>query len=258
MDPEANRGPAGCDGANRIGEKSHGGGVDNLGNDRGGLTDGGDHQISLGVFTEDELQDLGIYCGVNVEQVACDVYTQGNNIAMSAASVNFAGNPLIGNTIARAACKSIYQGCISEGEFYENMFIYKSSFTGVGTIWNRYVTNLRTTETSPLFMANWGITEYRGELVARETFPLRTGNLGYASVYLKPSAEGGSIVWRSVGVEYGPSTNLGIGAYLPEPLIVFTTSQSDSGLSNFFYTEGTFGLGGTVLGTISISGYIEP
>jgi RHS repeat-associated protein len=212
--------------------------------------------FNIGVFTEDELLQFGIDCGKNVAQTACDVYTKGNKIRAANTTVDFKdGN--VGNMMTYLICNAIFQGCLYEGNEYTAQFFYKSSFMGSGTSWNRYVTDSHG-NTHPLFTANWSIAEFGGELVARETFPLRGGDLGYGSVFLSPSAENNSIVWRSIGVEYGTQPHSGINVNMPEPpLIVFTTSQASDGPSNYFYTEGTFSIGGNVLGTISISGYIE-
>jgi len=211
--------------------------------------------VGLGVFGEDELLDLGIECGQH-NQVACDVYTQGTTITSAQISVNYSNNPIanfVGDFVASGLCGIIEQGCLLSGTTYDALFRYKNTLGASGVDWNRYVVNQNNGELSVLFIANWDITSYNGELVAKETFPLRGGSLGSGSVLLKGSAVGNGIEWNSVGYSRGDSIINGSSV----PMFISFATQP-TGIPNQFTSVGTFSLGSKVLGTITITGYVGP
>lgn len=166
----------------------------------GGGRDGGRvYNGGLGIFTEEELDSLGIHCGENVAQVACDVYTSGTGITYASIEFNFA-DETIGPGATQFICWAIGQGCgIQSAGGYDGTFRYGGDFDEI--YWRRYITNRNSGEMSLLFNSNWSIVEFNGEFVAKETFPLENpilGQLGYGSVYLKPTVVENSIVWSSV------------------------------------------------------------
>jgi len=198
-----------------------------------------------GVFTEEELEQLGVDCGTNVPQVVCDVYTRGDEATNVHMTISYK-DPVYGDVIAYFVCQAIGQGCVVSGITYSALFSYASGPSGVN--WNRYAVGPNGIA-SPLFLANWSIV---GGGV-RENFPINSGPL-YGAVMLQPSVRNNTLVWNSTGLGVGNS-NLTIGLRTPS-LIEFRTKQGFA--SNTFISTGTFGLNGNVLGTISIWGMFQP
>jgi len=208
--------------------------------------------ISNGIFSEEELNALGIFCGVNVPQTACDVYTSGSTITSAFMTIDFADND-VGNNIAGFLCWSIAQDCVSAnpvGLPYQARFTY-SRFIDAPMYWNRYAINQNTGVVSTLFISHWELATFNGQTVAKETFPLQGGNLGYASVYLMPDTVNNSIVWNTVGMEYSPQLTVDITFSTPNLITIQTQENQFPG---FFHSTGVFQAGRNVLGTINIWG----
>lgn len=121
------------------------------------------------VYEALHINDFGIYCGDNIDQVTCDVYTQGSKMD-GAAKVDFEGDIRYGNSISGFSCWLVSQGCITKGELYSTTFMYKESFMGDSVARNRYVTNVDTNVTNPLFTANWSVADITGTLLPKRLF----------------------------------------------------------------------------------------
>ena len=224
---------------NNSGSASSGGG--------GNSNSGSQSNIGLGIFTDDEMNAMGIYCGQNVSQTVCDVYTNTTRFNYIGANVNFTNNTT-GSWIANGLCWLIYQGCTSVNSSHQLTFSYTG--TPDHMYWNRF------SNEGMLFKSHWTTAMYLDELVAYETFPLRGGRLGYGSVYLKPTAVDGAIQWSSIGMKYETPRILGgsLGVTFPVPPVI-TFETRENGFSNMFVSVGTFQMGEFTLGTINIWGY---
>jgi hypothetical protein len=156
------------DGSESGGSTSGGGNIGGTsGSSSGGSRSGSDDddpddvlKIDIGVFTEEQLAEMGIICGENVAQVVCDIYTKGNKISQMSIHADFADDE-IGNSIAGFMCWAIQQGCIQDGGSYAGMFMYKGAPSGIN--WNRYAIDQQTDELNVLFLANWDVATFGGE-----------------------------------------------------------------------------------------------
>ncbi len=201
-----------------------------------------------GVFTEDELRDLGFACGENVADLTCELYLNPSAFDFDM-NVDFSDwlhwfiNPNAGTA---ASCILLWQGCVFEGLPY-TMIPNTSLNPSGGVDWNRNADFAGIA--LPLFHANWQAGSFNGAPAAIETFPLRGGTLGYTTVYLRPSAENNGITWRATMASYNGQT-----MSLPGT-ITFTTQQT---CRNSIRTVGGFSLpNGAVVGQLTINGTLK-
>ena len=188
---------------------------------------------------------FGINCGGNVPQLACLVYTDTSafDFRMHADYIDGLISDLL---VWSLFCSQVLQGCAFQGLDYG--LASQLASTPEGVVWNRDVIEESTGLRTPLFHATWATGTLEGRPVAIETFPLRGGLLGNASVYLRPEAQNNMIIWTSQRV------STAIGSANAYGNVTFTTAQTGP---TSVTTTGTLRIGRLVLGLLMIQGTIR-
>ncbi len=232
------------------GEGNGNGGAGGGGNGGGGGIStgmGGVLTGPLGPLTEAQLAELGVQCGINVDPLVCQVYTNTNSMIYTV-NARFA-DAYAGDLISGATCTLLQQGCVIQGPQY---LLHPELNFGPGSgqiTWDRFVFNPATSTTEPLFRASWTLNS-RGSLVI-ETFPLGSSSYS-ASVALKVTVSNGTLRWDSQAIVLNPGP---YGLASSQPHIRFITQQTGP---NTVSSQGTLTIGDYVLGSIFINGMIFP